>query len=95
MLQFKEPNLAQKLDDRLKNLTSITEYTSFKRCLDMAEKTKVGRCPVKTAWRTKNTNEGIFINNLRWRIRRYYPTVVQMETHSMCMDFRSIRTDFG
>jgi hypothetical protein len=76
MLQFKEPNLTQKLSDRLKNLTGITEYTTFKRCLDMAEKPEVGHYHVKTVWGIRNTNDGISINNLPWHIRRNDPTIV-------------------
>jgi hypothetical protein len=41
-LQFRGMNLVQKLDDCLKKLIGIIEYTTCKRCLDMAEKPEVG-----------------------------------------------------
>jgi hypothetical protein len=47
-LQFRGLNLVQKLDDHLEKLIGIIEYTTFRRCLDMAEKPEVGRCQLKT-----------------------------------------------
>jgi hypothetical protein len=49
-LQFKGPNLIQKLDDCLKKLADITEHTTCKRCFDMAEKPEVGWCQIRTVY---------------------------------------------
>jgi hypothetical protein len=40
-MHFRGLNLIQKLDDRLKKLINITEYTTYKRWLDMTEKPEV------------------------------------------------------
>jgi hypothetical protein len=52
-LQFKGLNLIQKLDDRVKKLINIIEFTTCKRCFDMGEKPEVGWCQVRTAWRMR------------------------------------------
>jgi hypothetical protein len=49
-MEFRGLNLVQKLDEHFKKLIGIIEYTTFKSCLDMAEKPEVGRCQVRTVW---------------------------------------------
>jgi hypothetical protein len=46
-LQFRGPNLVQKLDDWLKKLIQVIEYITYKRCPDRAEKPEVGWCEVR------------------------------------------------
>jgi hypothetical protein len=63
-LQFRGPNLVQKRNDRLKKLIGIIEYTTCKRCIDMAEKPEVRRCQFRNVWGMRNSNERISIKKL-------------------------------
>jgi hypothetical protein len=62
-LQFRGPNLIQKLDDGLKKLTNITEYTPCKRRRDLADPPAVGWRQVGAVERMRNSSERIFIEN--------------------------------
>jgi hypothetical protein len=52
-----------KLDDPLKRLIDVIKYMICKRCIDMAERSTVGWCQIKTVWRMRNSNKRIFIKN--------------------------------
>jgi hypothetical protein len=62
-LQFRGLNLVQKLDDPFKKLIGMIEYTTYKRCLDMAEKPEAGGCQVTIVWGMRNSKERISIKN--------------------------------
>jgi hypothetical protein len=58
-LQFRGLNFISKLDECLKKLINLIEYTTCMRCLDMTEKPEFGWCPVRTVWRMRNISGGI------------------------------------
>jgi hypothetical protein len=52
-----------KLDDHLKKLIDIIEYTTSKKCIHMVEKPELACCQVSTLCWMGNSNEIIFIEN--------------------------------
>jgi uncharacterized membrane protein len=62
-LQSRGLNIIQKLDECLKNVISVIEYTTCKRSLDLAEKPEVGWCQIGTVSPRRNSSERILVNN--------------------------------
>jgi hypothetical protein len=62
--QFRGLNLIHKLENRLKKLSDIIDYTTCKRYLDMTEKPQLGWRLVMTVWRMSGSHENISFQKL-------------------------------